>query len=360
MSNELVKQETLTLVDTSTFDEEQQSRVREIAETINIEESQEIIQYGMGIQKEVSTFADSILKDIRSKDSGAVGETLTELVMTVKDVGAADLDGKTSGLAKLPFIGALLNKSKRFVVKYEKLSTQIDTIVGALEKERTGLLKDIKRLDALFDKNHEFVNELNLLIAAGQLKLGDIVNGRYAELKAAADEGKDPMAAQKLNDFTQQVTRFEKKLHDLLLSRTVAVQTAPQIRLIQNNNQTLVEKIQSSVLTTIPLWRSQIVIAISLFQQKKAVKLQREMTNTTNDLLKQNSEMLKQGSIEVAQESERGVVELETLQKVNSDLVTTIEETLRIQEEGRMKRREVEKELQSMETDLKQKLLAQS
>lgn len=357
MSGELIKQETLSLVDTKNFTEEQNQKIQELVKTINIEESQEILQYGMGIQKDVSTFADTILDDIKAKESGYIGDTLTELVLKVKEVGAGDLTGKKSALAKIPIIGGLVDQSKKFVLRYENLSTQIDTIVDTLDKERTSLLRSITRLDQLFTKNEEFVHELNVLIAAGQLKLGELVEGRYNELKAEADAGTDPLAAQRLNDFTQQVTRFEKKLHDLMLSRTVAVQTAPQIRLIQSNNQTLVEKIQSSVLTTIPLWRSQIVIAISLFEQKKAVELQREVTKTTNDLLTQNSEMLKQGSVAVAQESERSIVEIDTLKKVNENLISTIEETLKIQQEGREKRRAVEQDLIAMEKDLKVKLL---
>ncbi len=358
MSNELIKQETLTLVDSSVFTEEQQARVQEIIESIDIDEGQELIQFGVSVQKEISQFSDTILSDIRANESGAVGDSLTELVMKVKEVGAGNLDGSKTGLAKIPILGALLDKSKKFVVRYEKLSTQIDTIVNALDVQRTSLLKDITRLDSLFDKNETYVTELSLLIAAGQLKLGELVSTKYEELKNAVEDGSDPMAAQKLNDFTQNMTRFEKKLHDLLLSRTVAIQTAPQIRLIQGNNQTLVEKIQSSVLTTIPLWRSQVVIAISLFNQKKGMQLQREVTQTTNDLLTQNSELLKQGSIEIAKESERGIVEIETLKTVNDNLIATIEETLQIQEEGRLKRRSVEQELREMEKDIQLKLTA--
>jgi len=358
MGTELLKQDTLALVDTKNFTEEQNLRVSEIVAEINIENNQSILEYGMGEQKQISLHADSILQDIRSKESGLVGETLTDLVMKVKEVGAADLDGSKTGLAKLPIIGALLDKSKRFVVKYEKLSVQIDSIVDALDQQRVSLLKDITRLGHLFDKNEASVHELNVFIAAGQIKLGELVTVRYEELKAAAEEGDDPLSAQKLNDFTQQITRFEKKLHDLLLSRTIAVQTAPQIRLIQGNNQTIVEKIQSSILTTIPLWRSQAVIAISLLNQKKGIELQKEVTKTTNDLLMQNSEMLKQGSISVAEENEKSIVEIETLKTVNENLISTIEETLKIQEEGRVKRREVEKELIALEEELKTKLTA--
>ncbi len=357
MGTELLKQDTLSLVDTTKFTDEQNQRVADELTKIDIENNQFILEFGMSAQKEISLHSDSILQDIKSKESGAVGETLTDLVMKVKEVGAADLDGSKSGLAKLPIIGGLLDKSKRFVIKYEKLSEQIDTIVVALDKQRVSLLKDITRLGYLFDKNELSIHDLNVFIAAGQIKLGELVTGRYEELKVAAESGDDPLSAQKLNDFTQQVTRFEKKLHDLLLSRTIAVQTAPQIRLIQSNNETIVEKIQSSILTTIPLWRSQAVIAISLFNQKKGIELQKAVTKTTNDLLTQNSELLKQGSIAVAEENEKSIVEIETLKTVNENLISTIEETLLIQEEGRVKRREVEKELLLLEDELKAKLI---
>ncbi len=362
MSNELIQQETLSLIDTTKFTPDQNHRVAEIVSSLNIEANQEILQFGMSAQKDISHHADAILKDIRSKDSGEVGETLTNLVLKVKEVGASNLDGSRSGLSKIPLskiplIGEFLDKTKKFIVKYEKISTQIDTITNSLDKQRISLLKDIERLNHLFEKNENSILDLNVFIAAGQIKLGELVTGRYEELKAEAASANDPLVSQKLHDLTQLITRFEKRLHDLMLSRTIAVQTAPQIRLIQGNNQTLVEKIQSSILTTIPLWRSQVVIAISLFNQRKGIELQRAVTKTTNDLLMQNSELLKQGSIAVAQENEKGIVEIETLKKVNENLITTIEETLRIQEEGREKRRSVEKELIALEQELKTKLV---
>ena len=217
-------------------------------------------------------------------------------------------------------------------------------------------MKDITLLDGLYAKNLDYLRELSVYIAAGQMKLSELREKTLPELQAKAEASKDPMDAQRMQDFNQFLDRFDKKLYDLKLTRMVSIQTAPQVRLIQNSDQLLVEKIQSSILNTIPLWKNQIVIAISLFRQKKALDLQKEVTKTTNELLSKNSEMLKQGTVEVARESERGIVEIETLQKVNTDLISTIEETLRIQEEGRTKRQQAEGELARMEGELKARL----
>jgi uncharacterized protein YaaN involved in tellurite resistance len=220
------------------------------------------------------------------------------------------------------------------------------------------LLRDITMLDQLYEKNLEYLKDLDLFIAAGIMKLEELRAARLPELEAAAKASNDPADAQKLNDFNQFLVRFEKKLHDLKLSRMIAIQTAPQVRLIQNNDQALVEKIQSSILTTIPLWKNQIVIAISLLRQRKALGVQKAVTDATNELLTKNSEMLKAGSVAVAAETERGIVEIETLKKVNDDLISTIEETIRIQEDGKAKRAQAETELRQLESDLKNKLAA--
>lgn len=355
MSDSLVQKEATDVVDVSRLSAEEMERVKNIADSIDVNDSQVVVQYGVGAQTNISQFSDTILGEVRSKDTGYVGTILTDLVMKVKDI---NVDGLGGGgfLSKIPIIGRLVNSVQRFIAKYDKLSVQIEKIVDDLDAARMQLLRDITMLDGLYEKNVEYLQELDVYIAAGQIKLKELRETVLPEMKAKAEETKDPMDAQKLQDFNQMLNRFEKKLHDLKLSRMIAIQTSPQVRLIQGNNQVLVEKIQSSILNTIPLWKNQIVIAISLFRQKKALELQKDVTKTTNDLLMKNSEMLKDGSIEIAKESERGIVEIETLKKVNNDLITTIEETLSIQEEGKKKRKQAEQELVKLEGELKSKL----
>ncbi|HPX47242.1 MAG TPA: toxic anion resistance protein, partial [Treponemataceae bacterium] len=256
------------------------------------------------------------------------------------------------------WLSGIVNSVQRFMARYEKLESQIEKIVNSLGEARMKLLRDITMLDQLYDKNLDYLKELDLYIAAGQIKIEELRATKLPELEALVQSSNDPADTQKLTDFQQFLNRFEKKLHDLKLSRMIAIQTAPQVRLIQNNDQALVEKIQSSILTTIPLWKSQIIIAVTLLRQKKAVELQKAVTDTTNDLLTKNSEMLKSGTVAVATEMERGIVEIETLKKVNDDLLSTIEETIRIQQDGKAKRAQAEAELAQIEQDLKNKLIA--
>lgn len=343
-------------VELSKLTEEQKQRLEEIMKTINIEDSQFVLQYGVGAQSQIAGFSDNVVSEVRSKDSGYVGEILTDLMLKVKEL---DVDGVSSGrsfMSKFPFIGSLVNNTQKFAARYQKLSTEIEKIVDELDKSKMQLLKDITLLDYLFEKNLEYLGNLNYYIMAGILKLKEINEKVIPEMQEKVRETNDPVDAQKLNDLIQMANRFEKKIHDLKLSRMVALQTAPQIRLIQNNNQVLVEKIQSSILNTIPLWKNQIVIAISLLKQKNALAVQKEVTDTTNTLLQKNAEMLKTGSIDLARETERGVVDLETLKKVNEDLLATIDETLNIQKEGRLKRQQAEAELINIEKELKKKL----
>lgn len=334
---------------------EEQQKVSEIKNSIDITDSQAILQYGVQAQSNISSFSDTVLSQIRTKDSGYVGDILNELMANVNELNIDSL-GQNEGVFGRMFGGAKA-KAKKFVGQYEKLSVHIDRIINELEKARMQLLKDITLLDGLYEKNIEYMHELDVYILAGSLKLAEINEKIIPELKKKAQESNDPADAQKVNDMLSLANRFEKKLHDLKLSRMIAIQAAPQIRLIQSNDQILVEKIQSSILNTIPLWKNQLVIAISLLRQEKALKLQNEVTRTTNELLTKNSELLKTSSIEVAKESERGIVDIETLKKVNSDLIQTIEETIRIQQEGREKRMQAEAELRNMENELKQKLM---
>ncbi len=344
----------LELIDLSNLEPEAQTKAKSIAETIDLTDSQAVIQYGVGAQSKISGFADTILTEIRNKDAGYVGDVLGGLITTINDVDVGSLSGEKGFLGKM--FGGLKKRIEKFMQRYESLATQIDTIIGELEQARMNLLKDVAMLDNLFEKNMEYLQDLDIYIAAGKIKIQEFRTKVLPELEQKAAASNDPVDGQRLQDLNQLVNRFEKKLHDMQLSRMVAIQTSPQIRLIQNNNQTLVEKIQSSVLNTIPLWKNQIIIAISLFRQQKALEVQREVTDTTNELLRKNAEMLKDGSIGVAKESERGIVEIETLQKVNTDLISTIEETLQIQAEGREKRAQAEVELRKMEGELKERL----
>lgn len=363
-TNSLTMTQSQTQVQSNQFEEmkiwealsqEDQQKVTEIRNTIDIADSQAIIQYGVQAQSNISSFSDVVLNQIRSKDSGQVGEVLNDLMVKVNELDIDSL-GENEGLFNRMF-GNIKGKAKKFVGQYEKLSVHIDRIINELEKSRMQLLKDITLLDGLYEKNIEYMHELDVYILAGSLKLTEINEKIIPQLQEKAKDSNDPVDAQNVKDMLNLANRFEKKLHDLKLSRIIAIQAAPQIRLIQSNDQVLVEKVQSSILNTIPLWKNQIIITMTLFRQEKALKLQNEVNRTTNELLNKNSEMLKINSIEVARESEKGIVEIETLKKVNKDLIETIEQTLTIQKEGSLKRQQAEGELKSMENELKQKLL---
>lgn len=341
----------------STLDENQKKKIEDIQKGIVITDSQGIIQYGAGVQAKLADFADSLLNQVKAKDAGHAGTALSELMLTVKKLDVDSLSSE-SFMSKIPVLGNFMSGAKRFVARYQSIETHIEKITDELEKARMQLLKDITLLDALFDKNSDYIVDLDLYILAGEIKLKDLQENMLPEMKKKAQESTDPLDAQKVQDLGQMINRFEKKIHDLKLSRTISIQAMPQIRLIQNNDQLLVEKIQSSILNTIPLWKNQVVIAISLFRQKKALELQKKVSSTTNDLLTKNSELLKESSLDIARESEKGIVEIETLKKVHENLISTIEETLKIQAEGSVKRKEAEVEMAKMEAELKNKLAA--
>ncbi|MCU0823500.1 MAG: toxic anion resistance protein [Leptospira sp.] len=332
-------------------------KVDEMVGQIQLKDPNDVIQFGSAAQAKVSEFADKVLAEIKTKDSGYAGELLNNLLFKIKDLNLSGVGGEGSALSKIPIIGSIFDASRRFLAKYEDLHAQIEKIIEELHTARTNLTKDITLLQALYEKNLEYFKEIQLYIAAGDKKIQEFREKVLPELLAKAQAQGDTMSSQTYQDFVQMVDRFEKKVHDLKLSRILALQTGPQIRLIQNGNQVLVEKIQSSILNTIPLWKNQIVIAIGLFRQKKALEAQKEVSKTTNDLIQKNAELLKTGTVEIAKESEKGIVEIETLKKVNQQLIDTITETLKIQEEGRMKRKTAEQELVKLESDIKQKLL---
>ena len=336
---------------------EQKARVEEVKNSIDLMDSQAALQYGVGAQRNISSFSDHILTQVRSKDSGYVGELMSDLVLKVKEV-EVDVDGLDEGfLDKLPFLKNASRAVKKFMQRYEKLEVQIDRIEQQLDQARMQMLKDITMFDGLYEKNLEYFRELQIYIAAGEEKLKELQETTLPQLHAEAAAKGDAMSAQVVRDFEDTVNRFEKKIHDLKLSKTVAIQTAPQIRLIQNNDKMLVDKIQTAILSTIPLWKSQIVIALGLHRQESVLKMQRSVSDATNTLLTKNAELLRQNSTEVARESERGIVDLETLKKVNADLISTIEETIKIQQEGRAARQNAETELLSIEQKLKEALL---
>jgi uncharacterized protein YaaN involved in tellurite resistance len=334
---------------------DQKQKVEQIMAQIDVNDSQGIIQYGVGAQVNISNFADSILDQVKAKDAGEAGAVLTDLMLTVKKIDVESLSSD-SLMSKIPLIGNLFAGAKKFIAQYQSIEHHIEEITDEMTKARMQLLKDITLLDSLYEKNKEYLTELDIFILAGELKIKELNEKTLPEVKAKAAASNDTLDAQKVQDLSQMINRFEKKVHDLKLSRMIAIQTLPQVRLIQNNDQLLVEKIQSSILNTIPLWKNQVVIAISLFRQKKALELQKEVSQTTNDLLTANSELLKTSSIEVAKESEKGIVEIETLKKVHDNLISTIDETLKIQAEGKTKRAQAEVEIQKLEDELKKKL----
>ena len=351
---ELVDVNTVT-VQVEELTEEQRKKVEEIKNGIDLMDSQVSVQYGVGAQRNISGFSDSILQQVRSKDAGYVGDLMSELLIKVKDVGVDQLgDGMGD---KIPFFRNASKAVKKFFQRYQKMEVQIDHIEEELEKARLQMLKDITMFDGMYEKNFEYFQELQIYIAAGEEKLKEIREITLPNLHGEAEAKGDPMSAQLVRDFEDTVNRFEKKLHDLKLSKTIAIQTAPQIKLIQNNSKMLVDKIQTAILSTIPLWKSQIVIALGLYRQQNVLEMQKSVTDATNEILTKNAELLKDNSIKVAKESERGIVDLETLKRVNTDLISTIEETIKIQQEGRTARQNAEKELVNIEEQLRRTLV---
>ncbi len=333
---------------------EMRKQVDQIKNGINLLDSTGLITYGAGAQRNLTAFSDNILQKVRSKDAGYVGETLSNLMVTVKSLEVDKLGNDNGFLAKL----GIGNTMKKFLARYDTVEMQIDKIEAELDKAQTMLLKDIATFDQLYDKNLEYFKELDTYIVAGDETIKEAREVTLPSLRAEAAASDNEMAPQLVQDFENTLDRFERKVHDLKLSKTIAIQTAPQVRLIQNNDKLLVDKIQTSVLHTIPLWKNQIVIALGLQNQQKVLEMQKQISDTTNDLLLKNSEMLKQNTTGVARETQRGIVEIETLKKVNQDLVETIEETMKINADGRAARQAAELELIEIESDLKETMLA--
>jgi len=336
-----------------TFTEEEREEIARFAGTIDVTNPDHVMLYGADAQKKVSDFSDTILSTVKNTDSGEVGDILTNLITELK--GFDGVSEKPKGIRRLFF--SAKKQMAAIQARYDVVSANVETIAGNLEQHQVQLLKDVAMFNQLYEKNLEYFRELSMYIAAGEMRLEEVRATDLEALRKKAQETGDTMDAQAAKDLADQCDRFEKKIHDLKLTRQVALQMAPQIRMLQNNNALLVERIQSTLVNTLPLWKNQMVLAIGLQHSQQAMKAQKAVTDATNDLLRKNAETLKQGTLETAREAERGIIDLETLTKTNQDLIDTITEVQRIQAEGRTKRREAEKKLTEMENELKRKML---
>ena len=335
---------------------EERQQIDTIKDSIDLVNSNAIVQYGSGAQKNIANFSNSVLSTVKSTDPAVAGDLLNDLVKRVK--AFEDENDEDKGFfASLPVVGSLFKKGEALTKSYTTLAAQIDKIQAGLDNQKMTLMKDIAMFDGLYDKNLEYFKQLQLYIQAGEEKIQELNQTTIPKLEAQAQVSDNPMAVQVVQDFKDAVSRFEKKVHDLKISKTIAIQTAPQIRIIQNNDKILVDRIQSAIYNTIPLWKNQMVLALGLGRQKEALEMQQAVSNTTNELLKHNAAMLKQNSHDTAVENERSIVDIETVKQVNEDLISTIEDTLRIQQEGRQKRQAAEAELVQIEDRLREALL---
>ncbi|MGN0482669.1 MAG: toxic anion resistance protein [Lachnospiraceae bacterium] len=341
---------------TMVFDKEERQRIDEIKKSIDFLDTQSTIQYGIGAQRQLTEYTDSILSTVKSKDGGEVGDLLSELAIEIKSLDpSVAMQEKVIG--KIPILKNAVHGIKKFKERYTKAEVQIDRIEAALEKARMDMLKDINMFDIMYQENLKCFKELEMYIQAGKERIQEIREETIPSLQAEAAASQNPMDAQLVNDFQNTVDQFEKKIYDLELSRTISIQSAPQIKLIQNNDRVLVDKIQTAILNTIPIWKSQFVIALGLSNQQRVLKMQQEINETTNAMLTKNAELLKTSTIETAKRSNEGIVDVETLARVNNNLISTIEETIQIQQQGRQKRQAAEEELVRIETQLKNKLI---
>lgn len=325
--------------------------VNDFAAKIDIENTNQILQYGAGTQKKMADFSDTALENVKTQDLGEIGELISNVVGELKDFDVQE-EGKFFG-----FFRKQTSKIENLKNKYDKAQVNVEKITDSLQQHQVRLMKDSAMLDKMYEQNLNYFKELTMYILAGKKKLEETRNGKLAEMKNKAALSGLPEDAQAARDLDEKCSRFEKKLHDLELTRTIAMQTAPQIRLIQNNDTVMVEKIQTTIVNTIPLWKSQMVLALGIAHSAEAAQAQRQVTDITNELLRKNAETLHMATVETAKESERGIVDLETLQKTNADLIQTLDDVMRIQMEGRQKRQAAEMEMHRMEEELKRKLL---
>lgn len=338
-------------VDESMLTEQEKKAVDDFAKKIDITDTNLVLNYGVAAQKSVATFSENALSSVRNKDLGEVGETLSNLVVEVKGFGQEEKKGFAGLFRKQK------DKLELMRAQYGKAETSVNRIVSELEKHQVTLMKDIAMLDQMYELNLKYYKELTMYIIAGKKRLAEVRSGELEELRKKAEASGLAEDAQAYNDYAQKCERFEKKLHDLELTRMVSLQMGPQTRLLQNNDTLMVEKIQSSLVNTIPLWKSQMVLALGMEHSRQATAAQSAVAQTTNELLKKNADMLKMGTIATAKEAERSIVDIETLQHTNEQLVSTLDEVVNIQREGAQKRKEAEVELGRIEGELKQKLM---
>ena len=340
-------------LDISSLSPAEQAAVRDFSEKIDIKNTDQVMNYGSAAQKNISEFSDAALSSVKTKDLGECGDMLSELVVELKGLNFDEEEKKG-------FLGLFKKASQTIAEKkaqFDKAEVNVDKIVEELEKHEITLMKDISMMDKMYEKNEEYMKELTMYILAGKLKIEHLRNVELPEYVAKAKETGLPEDAQAANDFANLIGRFEKKIHDLELTRTISVQIAPQIRMVQNNDSLMAEKIRSSIVNTIPLWKNQMVLALSLYHSEQAMQAQRNVTDVTNELLMKNAKTLHQGSVNVAKESERGIVDMETLKQTNLELIATLDEVRQIQDDGRARRAQAEDELARIEGELKDKLL---
>ena len=340
-------------LDISSLSPAEQAAVRDFSEKIDIKNTDQVMNYGSAAQKNISEFSDAALSSVKTKDLGECGDMLSELVVELKGLNFDEEEKKG-------FLGLFKKASQTIAEKkaqFDKAEVNVDKIVKELEKHEITLMKDISMMDKMYEKNEEYMKELTMYILAGKLKIEHLRNVELPEYVAKAKETGLPEDAQAANDFANLIGRFEKKIHDLELTRTISVQMAPQIRMVQNNDSLMAEKIRSSIVNTIPLWKNQMVLALSLYHSEQAMQAQRNVTDVTNELLMKNAKTLHQGSVNVAKESERGIVDMETLKQTNLELIATLDEVRQIQDDGRARRAQAEDELARIEGELKDKLL---
>ena len=343
-------------IDDSVLSEEEKAQVEAFSQSIDLTDSTAVLQYGAGAQKKMAEFSEKALENVKTKDLGEVGDMIANLIVELKSFDTDEEDNKG-------FLGLFkksTNKLGTMKAKYEKAEVNVDKICKVLEDHQVQLIKDIAMLDRMYELNLTYFKELTMYILAGKKRLKEVREGELAELTAKAERTGLAEDAQAARDLDEKCERFEKKLHDLELTRAVALQTAPQIRLVQDSDEIMVEKIQSTLVNTIPLWKNQMVIAMGVEHSAQAAKAQQEVANMTNELLKKNAEKLKAATVETAKAAERGIVDIETLKQTNQSLISTLDEVVKIQEEGRVKRRTAEAEMRQMEDELKRKLIDMS